>query len=179
MNFELSQNYFELFKLPVSFQLDLAQLSQRYQELQRTVHPDRYANASDRERRLAVQGAAHINEAFQTLKTPIRRARYMLELQGLAFDDEKETTSDPEFLMEQMEMREALAQVRDSQDPMAVLDEILAGLKQKINSNLTYLENLLQQQQNAAAKHEIYKLQFLYKLQHEAENLEEELLESI
>ena len=96
------QTHFELFELPVSFDLDLQELSQRYRELQRVVHPDKYANASDRERRLSVEKAAVINEAYQVLKSPQRRARYILELQSVSFDDEKDMALDPAFLMEQI-----------------------------------------------------------------------------
>ena len=106
---ELTQNHFELFGLPVAFDVDAQQLAERYRELQRILHPDRYANASDRERRLSIQHAAQVNEAFQTLKSSLRRARYLLQLKGVEFDDEKETHLDPAFLMEQMELREALA----------------------------------------------------------------------
>jgi len=81
-----SQNYFELFGLPNQFHTDLNALSERYRELQRVTHPDRYANASDQEKRIAMQGATLINEAFQTLKNPLQRAQYMLSLKGLNAD---------------------------------------------------------------------------------------------
>ena len=99
-----TQTHFELFELPVSFEVDLSDLSQRYRELQRVVHPDKFVNASDRERLLSVEKAAAINEAYQILKSPQRRARYMLELQGILFDDEKDMALDPAFLMEQIEL---------------------------------------------------------------------------
>ena len=87
------QTHFELFDLPVSFELELQDLSQRYRELQRVVHPDNFANASDRERRLSVEKAALINEAYQVLKSPQRRAKYMLELHSVSFDDEAINTN--------------------------------------------------------------------------------------
>ena len=80
---DLSSSYFVLFGLPVSFDVDRKTLAERYRELQRTVHPDRFANAADSERRLSVQMAARVNEGFQTLKDPLARGRYMLELQGV------------------------------------------------------------------------------------------------
>ena len=126
---ELTQNHFELFGLPVAFDVDAQQLAERYRELQRILHPDRYANASDRERRLSIQHAAQVNEAFQKLKSSLRRARYLLQLKGVEFDDEKETHLDPAFLMEQMELREALADVRAEADPLAGLNNIMADIK--------------------------------------------------
>ena len=83
-----TQTHFELFELPISFDVDLSDLSQRYRELQRVAHPDKFVNASDRERLHSVEKAAAINEAYQVLKSPQRRARYMLELQSVSFDDE-------------------------------------------------------------------------------------------
>ena len=71
---DFSKNYFELFGLPVGYIVDAKALAERYRELQRIVHPDRFANASDQERRLSVQGAALINEAYETLKDPIARS---------------------------------------------------------------------------------------------------------
>lgn len=108
MSSDFSQNYFELFGLPVVFQLDQNDLVERYRKLQRAAHPDRFANSSERERRLSIQKAAFVNQAFQQLKSPLQRARYMLELRGVQFDDARETNVEPAFLMEQMEYREAL-----------------------------------------------------------------------
>jgi len=124
----LTQNHFELFGLPVAFDVDAHQLAERYRELQRASHPDRYANASDRERRLSVQHAAQVNEAFQTLKSSLRRARYLLQLKGIEFDDEKETHLDPAFLMEQMELREALAEVKTKAEPLTSLSDIMTDI---------------------------------------------------
>ena len=80
------------------------QLYRLYRELQRVVHPDRYANATDQERRLSMQGATRVNEAFQVLKDPIARARYLLLLNGIDLDAEKDNTTDAAFLMEQLEL---------------------------------------------------------------------------
>ena len=116
----LKQNYFELFGLEPGFEVDLSAIAESYRELQRAVHPDRFASASDQERLLSVQQAAHVNEAYQTLKSPLLRARYLLELQGIALND-TDTTMDPMFLMEQMELRESLAGVAGQSDPFAAL----------------------------------------------------------
>jgi len=176
---ELTQNHFELFGLPVAFDVDAHQLAERYRELQRTLHPDRYANASDRERRLSIQHAAQVNEAFQTLKSPLRRARYLLQQKGIEFDDEKETHLDPAFLMEQMELREALAEIRATADPLTSLTDIMAD----INARQQLMEDQLRQlfaedseTTRQQAKQLVQKMQFLIRLREEAEELEEELL---
>lgn len=108
MQADLGKNYFELFDLPVAFDLDSADLAVRYRELQRRFHPDRFASAAAPDRLLSVQLTAQINAAFQTLKEPVTRAHYLLGLQGIDTDQESDTSMNPAFLMEQMELREAL-----------------------------------------------------------------------
>ena len=179
-----TQTHFELFELPVSFEVDLQDLSQRYRELQRVVHPDKFVNASDHERRLSVENAALINDAYQILKSPQRRARYMLELQSVSFDDEKDTALDPAFLMEQIELREALAELSQTADPMASLNAIMADIKSRIKDILKQLAAGLEQEhiddsQKSSLKQLIHKMQFLNKLQQEAEYQEENLLDAI
>jgi len=85
---DIAQNFFELFGLDASFDLDLQLLSERYRELQREHHPDRHAHKGEREQRLAVQATAHLNEAFETLKTPLLRAQYLLKLEGVDTGEE-------------------------------------------------------------------------------------------
>ena len=179
-----TQTHFELFELPVSFEIDLQDLSQRYRELQRVVHPDKFVNASDRERRLSVEKAAAINEAYQILKSPQRRARYMLELQSVSFDDEKDTALDPAFLMEQIELREALSELSQTDDPMASLNNIMADIKKRITTVLLAIREGLEQEQldetqKSSLKQLVHKMQFLNKLQQEAEYQEENLLDVI
>ncbi len=179
-----TQTHFELFELPVSFDLDLQDLSQRYRELQRVVHPDKFASASDRERRLSVEKAAIINDAYQILKSPLRRARYMLELQSVSFDDEKDMALDPAFLMEQIELREALGELNKTDDPMATLNKIMADIKLRITDELKSIreglaEENLDEKQKSNLKQRIHKMQFLNKLQQEAEYQEENLLDAL
>ena len=179
-----TQTHFELFELPVSFDIDLQDLSQRYRELQRVVHPDKFVNASDRERRLSVENAAAINEAYQILKSPQRRARYMLELQSVSFDDEKDMALDPAFLMEQIELREALGELNQSENPLESLNKIMADIKARITAIIEAIrEGLVQPQLDDSQKNNIkqliQKMQFLNKLQEEAEYQEEKLLDTL
>lgn len=170
--------------MPVSFELDLQDLSQRYRELLRAVHPDKFANASDHERRLSVEKAALINDAYQTLKSPQRRARYMLELQSVSFDDEKDMALDPAFLMEQIELRESLAELPQQDDPLTSLNKIMADIKERISGVLNdiagqLVSEELDDKQKNSVKQLIHKMQFLNKLQQEAEYQEENLLDAI
>lgn len=179
-----TQTHFELFELPVSFDVDLSQLNQRYRELQRVVHPDKFVNASDRERLLSVEKAALINEAYQILKTPQRRARYMLELQGISFDDEKDMALDPAFLMEQIELREALGELSQATDPVVTLNSIMTDIEKRIAVVIEQLREGLEQVQldqvqKSSLKQAVHKMQFLNRLREEAEYQEENLLDAL
>ena len=122
----LNQNHFELFGLPARFAVDAAALEASYHELQREVHPDRFAAAPDAERRASMQLATRVNEAYQTLKSPLRRAVYILHLRGVDPGFETNTAMPPEFLMEQMGWRERIE--AGSEKPEALL-QLRAGLR--------------------------------------------------
>ncbi len=174
----LKQNYFELFGLEPGFEIDLSAIAERYRELQRSVHPDRFANASDQERLLSVQQAAHVNEAYQTLKSPLLRARYLLELQGIALND-TDTTMDPMFLMEQMELRESLAGVPGQSDPFAALMALRDSIDARDKALISSLHEAFARGDEAAlqgARDTVRKMQFMEKVLSEVEELEEELV---
>ena len=173
-----STNHFELFALPQSFDVDLGLLDTHYRELQRTVHPDRFVNASDHERRISMQQAALINEGYQTLKDPLKRGRYLLELSGYSFDGEPHTTSDTGFLMEQMELREALGEVRAADDAFAELDNIMQRIAADIVALIAQLQEnfaLADGDNLEAAADALMKMQFFRRLQEEIMDLEAEL----
>ncbi|HEC13806.1 MAG TPA: Fe-S protein assembly co-chaperone HscB [Acidiferrobacteraceae bacterium] len=178
MQADLGKNYFELFEIPVDFQLDLSNLSSRYRELQRRIHPDRFVNATNQERRLSMQMAALVNEAFQTLKDPLERGRYMLGLRGVDVNAETDTTMDPEFLMEQMVLREALSAVRGSDEPGERVTALAHDVASRLDKNIAFLKVSLGQDSDGSLKRArtlVREMQFLSKLQLEVEALEEEL----
>lgn len=179
---DLSKNHFELFGLPVSFTVDSVQLSQRYRELQQVMHPDRYANASEQERRISLQCVTQINEAYQTLRDPNMRASYMLSLQGIDLDLQRETTDDTGFLMEQMELRESLEQARHANDPLQAVSAIMNDVgerMQKLTEEMAKQFEDSSQEALGKARDTLRKMQFLQKLWHEAESLESELDEAM
>jgi molecular chaperone HscB len=122
------QNHFELFQLPARFDVDMDALDAAYREVQGRVHPDRFVNASDAEKRVAMQWATRANEAYQTLRNPQKRAQYLCELNGVDLQTESNTAMPMDFLMQQMELREALADARASKDAGA-LDELDAQVR--------------------------------------------------
>jgi len=176
---DFSQSYFELFGLAEGFEVDLKALSSRYQSLQKALHPDKFVNAAERERRISLQQAAQVNSAFQTLKDPLARARYLLELKGLLVDDEQATIRDIEFLEQQIELREELADIRDASDPLTSLLDFMNQVEQTVKACINKLKKNFAVADVAALQQcqmIVHQLQFLYRLRQEAETLEEELL---
>ncbi|MCR4301577.1 MAG: co-chaperone HscB [Sulfuricaulis sp.] len=172
------KNHFELFGLPVSFDIDADDLTSRYRELQRRVHPDKFANASDQERRLSLQMTAMVNEAYLTLKDPVRRGRYLLSLRGVDMDEETDTAMDPAFLMEQMELRENLEKIRQADNPGRRLAELANRIGQCMQEKIGQLRLALNRNSAEETKHArnlVREMQFLQKMHHEIDNLEEEL----
>ena len=104
----LQSNDFELFGVPEQFAQDLARIDERWKELQREAHPDRFAAQGAAAQRIAMQWSVRINEAYRRLKDPLARAAYLCELRGAPIEAEKNTAMPAEFLVEQMEWREAL-----------------------------------------------------------------------
>jgi molecular chaperone HscB len=179
--FDFSKNYFELFGMPVGFLLDGGELSARYRELQKVVHPDRFAAAGQQSQRLSLQGATLVNEAYATLKDPLKRAQYLLGLKGVDVSAGKHTLNDPAFLMQQMELRESLAAVRASTDPQARVHELLREIGGMIRTQVAQLAVQFEDasaEQLAAAAQTVQKMQFLNKLHAEAEAIEAELEEA-
>ncbi|MBI2311072.1 MAG: Fe-S protein assembly co-chaperone HscB [Betaproteobacteria bacterium] len=167
MALDFNQDFFELFGLQPRFQIDLAKLEQSYRDIQSRVHPDRFAHLSQAERRVSMQWATRANEAYQTLKRPLTRARYLLLLQGVHTQEETNTAMPAEFLMAQLEWREAIQDARSARDGHGLMH-----LETKLNRDLAEmheeLARLLDAEKNfPAAAETVRKLRFYEKLQHE------------
>ena len=157
----LQSTDFELFAVPARFAQDRAQLDARWKELQREVHPDRFAAQGAAAQRVAMQWSARINEAYQRLKDPQRRAAYLCELNGAPIEAENNTAMPPEFLMQQMELRERL----DDAHTAEALDEISAESRQLARDLLQKIEQQLDGQQDwPSAAQSVRALMFLDKL---------------
>lgn len=145
MPVNLNQDHFELLGLPVRFAVDTTALETRYHELQREVHPDRFASASQAEQRVSMQLATRVNEAYQTLKSPLARAAYLLRLHGVDPEFETNTAMPAEFLGEQLELREALEEAVAAND-VERLGALSANLKKERDSLLAKVETQLDAQ---------------------------------
>ena len=104
----MTQNFFTLLNLPEAFVVDLKKLDQHYQVVQKEIHPDRFASLNDEAKMESVKKTAQVNDAYQTLKSSIRRAEYLLHLYGFDINDEKYTAVPQDYLLQQMEWREEL-----------------------------------------------------------------------
>ncbi len=161
---DFQKNFFQLFGLPERYQLDRVELSQRYCALQNEVHPDKFSHRSEPERRLSMQWATQINEAYQTLGNPVRRGRYLLLQRGVDTQEETNTAMPVDFLMQQMEWREAIEEAVQARDAAALTDlemrlqhemqELERELAAKIDVRCDYL----------AAAGDVRKLRFMEKL---------------
>lgn len=164
MDVDFRKNYFELLGMPLTFHLDTAQLDRHYRELQAQVHPDRFSHSSDAERRLSMQWSTYVNEAYQTLKHPLSRARYVLQMNGVDTAEESNAAMPTEFLMRQMEWREGIMEARAAQDVEA-LEHQAAKLRSEQREMVDHLARLLDREKNFSQAAEFVRmLKFLEKL---------------
>jgi molecular chaperone HscB len=170
MTLDFSQNHFELLGLPVRFAVEAPRLERGYRELQSQVHPDRFATASEAERRVAMQWATRANEAYRTLRDPLERARYLLQLRGYDTEEESNTSMPADFLMQQMEWREAVDVARDDLD-VDELDRLRGDIRDSQDEMLRMLERALDTDANFVAGCSLVrKLRFLEKLEAEIDS---------
>jgi molecular chaperone HscB len=173
--FDTPKNHFQLFGITQSYKLDIAQLELAFRALQAQVHPDKSAHLSDAEQRVAMQRSTLVNEAYQTLRSPIRRARYLLLLQGVDTQEETNTAMPLEFLMAQMEWREAVADAQQARDADA-----LGRLEARMKDETGGLEAMLavkidSEHDYAFAAGLVRKLRFMERLAEEIDSAYDEL----
>jgi len=120
----LQANDFELFGMPIQFAMTRDVLDVRWKELQREAHPDRFAVEGAAAQRIAMQWSVRINEAYQRLKDPVKRAAYLCELHGAPVNAENNTAMPAVFLMQQMTWREALDETQTQAELETLLNEV-------------------------------------------------------
>ena len=156
------ENHFDLFQMPARFAIDAAQLDAAYREVQGRVHPDKFAAASDAEKRVAMQWATRANEAYKTLKNPLRRAAYLCELNGVDLGIESNTTMPTAFLMQQMEWRESLDEARSERDTTR-LEALEQALNEAHRQAVARIAELLEQSKFSEAGERVRELMFVEK----------------
>jgi len=165
--FDFQQNHFQLFGLAQSYRIDTAQLEQQYRALQALVHPDKSAHLPAAEQRLAMQRATLANEAYQILRSPLLRARYLLSRHGVDIQEENNPVMPLDFLTAQMEWREAVGEAQQARDVTA-----LAQLETRMKHETGELEARLAvkidvEKDYAAAAGLVRKLRFMERLAEE------------
>ncbi len=167
---DFSRNHFDLLGLPARYALEAQELERGYREVQSQVHPDRFASGSEAERRVAMQWATRANEAYRTLRDPVSRARYLLALKGFDTGEESNTAMPPDFLMQQMEWREAAGEARASHDTGA-LERLRGELAESREEMLGLLARALDREANYDAGCSLVrKLRFLEKVEQEIDD---------
>lgn len=165
--------YFDLLSLPQQYDLDLALLEKHYRKLQSEVHPDKFVTATPAQRLHSMQMATLANEAYQTLKHPTARARYLLKLQGIDTEEHSNTAMPADFLMSQMEWREAIEDAKIAKDVDA-LEKQLKHMKQESNYLQAQLAETLTNQTELASM-TVRKLSFIDKVSADVSTLISEL----
>ena len=177
MTFDFSLDYFQMFGLQRNFRVSVSDLEATYRSLQSQYHPDRAASLSDAEKRLALQAATQVNAAFQTLKSPVARARYLLSLSGVDTQEETNTAMPTDFLMQQMEWRESIAEARAGKQ-VDSLEALSRELASEAAALVTMLAGLIDDKQDyERAAQAVRKLRFMEKLEHEVSDAIDAMLD--
>ena len=168
----LQSNDFELFDLPRRFAQERSTIDNRWKELQREAHPDRFAAQGAAAQRIAMQWSVRINEAYQRLKDPQRRAAYLCELHGVPIRAEDNTAMPAAFLMQQMEWREALEEAKT----LAEIDTLEREVRQAQKAGLERCATLIDTQQDfAAAAQQVRTLMFIARFAHDVGQRQDQL----
>ncbi|MCE3271941.1 MAG: hscB [Ramlibacter sp.] len=163
----LQSSDFELFGLPQRFAQDAAAIAARWKDLQREAHPDKFAGEGAAAQRAALQWSVRINEAYQRLKDPLKRAAYLCELRGARIDSENNTAMPSEFLVEQMEWREALDEASGEEDLDGISHRV-AGRRREILARIGQLLDL--EGDAPAAAQEVRALMFIERFAQDVES---------
>ena len=156
----MTQNYFELFNLPEKFQIDSVKLQENYRSIQKEIHPDRFATSTENEKVQSMIKSTQVNDAYQTLKSPTKRAKYILSLHKSV----EKITLPPDFLMQQMEWEEHL---EDIEKKIKELDQFKLTINKKYEEYSLMLLTQIDNDQNwNEAAITIDKLYFVEKLLH-------------
>ena len=160
----LQDDDFSLFQITPRMAQDKAMLDERWKTLQRQVHPDKFVGQGAAAQRLAMQWSVRVNEAYQRLKDPIKRAAYLCGLNGVPVDAESNTAMPTDFLMQQMQWREALEEADQPSALQALADEVHAAQQ----ATLQQIETAIDTQNDfASAAQGVRKLMFMHKFAQE------------
>lgn len=138
----LQADDFELFGLPRQFSQDRAAIDTRWKALQREAHPDKFAAQGAAAQRVSMQWSVRINEAYQRLKNPLQRAAYLCELGGSPINAHSNTAMPAQFLMQQIEWREALDEAFSVDALGSLFDQVQATQKLLLQQCAAFLDDV-------------------------------------
>jgi len=174
---DISQDYFACYGLPKGFEVDLAGLRQLHRQLQQQYHPDRFVSHGDAEQRRAVQTTAYLNQAYATLGEPLKRGIYLLQLLGMDPLSPTNTQMPMDFLLQQIDLREQMDELKQVSDPEPALDALAGSLQKQAKQLESEFAQAYTQTEYETAETSMRKLQFIVKLQQQLNALEGELLD--
>ncbi|MBT8230860.1 MAG: Fe-S protein assembly co-chaperone HscB [Bacteroidia bacterium] len=155
-------NYFELFEIAVSFELDTVELKRKYYVLSKTFHPDRFTLKSETEQLLALNQSTEINKAYRTLKERQSRIRYILELKGVIFVEGQEKVPQ-DFLMEMMEINESLMELKLDPEPSSIrrIEKQIEEIETSLGKEISAVMELIDLDNPDESKLELVKIYYL------------------
>ena len=166
MTVSFNENYFQLFEIEKSLFIDLNILEEKYLELQKEFHPDKYVNASDQEKRISLQITSYINEAYKTLKNDYLKSIYLLKIEGYKLEDQNNTISDSAFLMHQMELREEFERIKIDKNPKEH-ENFCAKIKELKNKCLEKFRKNYEKKLYEDASEQIKKMKFYMSIEND------------
>ena len=169
----LKSNFFEQFNLAQSCELDQEALADEYRKQQSEVHPDRFANAEESEKLRALQLSSYLNEAYETLKSPLRRAAYLLSMHDIDVEQVNQNDLSMDLLLEQIQLREKLDELPKDESALADLDKLRIEVTEKLKRQIAEFADFYDAAKYDEAKKVYHELQFLNKLSVEIDAGEE------
>jgi molecular chaperone HscB len=169
----ITNNYFQLFNLPQSCEVDADKLADEYRKQQSEVHPDRFAGAEESEKLRAVQLSSYLNEAYETLKSPLRRAAYLLSLHDVDVERVDQNDLSMDLLLEQIQLREKLDDLPKDESALSDIDALRGEVLAKLARQEARISECFAAENYAEAKKVYHELQFLHKLKAEIDAGEE------
>ena len=170
------QNYFELFDLDTSFFISDTNLKDSYRREIARFHPDKYASKSDSEKLQALQNTSLLNTAFESIKSPLNRASYILKLDGVDPFDEKDTAMAHDFLISQIELREELELIESKTDSDQ-LEGFIERIESLVQSKIESISDAFKDNRDILEiKKDVRELKFYEQLVKEASKLMDEWL---
>jgi|TARA_Y100000294_G_scaffold97855_1_gene90991 molecular chaperone HscB len=171
---QINKNFFQLFDIAETFEVDQESLAEKYRGLQNEIHPDRFADGSESEKLKAVQLSSYLNEAYGTLRSPLKRAAYLLSLHDLNVEQVDQAELGMDLLMEQMQLREFLEELPRDESALAELESLKSEVLRKLEQRQQSFSSHLEKSDLIAAKKCFHEMQFFNKLLKEIESGEEQ-----